>query len=81
MCTLPSPRKKLQATWWVGHVLVLVFDATRRHLALRAPALVGERAGRHVVFLKFMFIKPSYTVQFHMRASKVNGNLHDMTIF
>ena len=33
----------------VGHVLVLVFAATLRHLALRA-AWVGERAGRHVAF-------------------------------
>ena len=41
------------ARWRVSHDLVLVFAATRRHLALRVPALVIERAGRHVAFLKF----------------------------
>ena len=37
----------------VGHVLVLVFAATRRQLALQVPAWVIERAGRHVAFSKF----------------------------
>ena len=41
----------------VGHNLVLVFAATRRHLALRAARVI-ERAGRHVEF----FVKASYTV-------------------
>ena len=36
----------------VGHVLVLVFAAMRRHSALRAPAWVIERAGGHVTFSK-----------------------------
>ena len=35
----------------VGHVLVLVFAATRRHLALLAARII-ERASRHVVFFR-----------------------------
>ena len=35
----------------VSDVLVLVFAATRRHLALRA-AWVGEGAARHVAFFR-----------------------------
>ena len=46
----------LSARWRVRHILVLVFAAARRHSALRA-AWVGEHAGRHVVFSKFMFVK------------------------
>ena len=42
-------------------VLVLVFAATRRQLALRA-ARVTERAGRHVEFFEIRFVKASYTV-------------------
>ena len=60
--------------------LVLVFAATRRHLALRAARVI-EQAGRHVFILKFDFVKASYTVYFCMLASNVSGNLHDMTIF
>ena len=72
MVTRACPRKKVKEAsdifvrspldGGVGHVLVLVFSATRRHLALRA-AWVIERAGRHVVFFsKFQSVKPSYTV-------------------
>ena len=39
-----------------GHDLVLVFAATRRHLALRA-AWVGERAVRHVAFFQNVICK------------------------
>ena len=35
----------------VGHVLVLVFAATRRQLALRAARVI-ERAVRHVAFFR-----------------------------
>ena len=45
----------------VGHVLVLVFAATRRHLALRASRII-ERAVRHVEFFEMRFVKASYTV-------------------
>ena len=45
----------------VGHVLVLVFAATRRHLALRAARVI-ERAGRHVEFFEIRFEKALYTV-------------------
>ena len=51
MFTRPSLRKKVKdvSVMSAGHVLVLVFAAKRRHLALPA-AWVGERAGRHVAF-------------------------------
>ena len=45
----------------VGHVLVLVFAATRRQLALRAERVI-ERAGHHVEFFEIRFEKASYTV-------------------
>ena len=46
----------------VGHVLVLVFAATRKQLALRA-AWVGEHAGPPCCFFfERRFVKASYTV-------------------
>ena len=42
-------------------VLVLVFSAMRRHLALRAARVI-ERAGRHVEFFEIRFVKASYTI-------------------
>ena len=72
MFTQPSLRKKVKDASVVsaGHVLVLVFAAKCRHLALRA-AWVGERASRHVFFsreIRFVkareirFVKASYTL-------------------
>ena len=51
MFTRPSLRKKVKDA---SVVLVMVFAAKRRHLALPA-AWVGERAGRHVAFFFFFF--------------------------
>ena len=68
------------ARWRVGHVLVLVFAATRRHLALRAARVI-EHAGRHVEFRFVRFGQTIIYAIFRMIASKLNGNLHDMTIF
>ena len=76
MFTLPCPRERVKD----ASILVLVFAATHRHLALLA-AWVGERDGRHV---EFRFVRFGQTIIydiFRMIASKVNGNLHDMTMF
>ena len=72
MFTLLSPRKKVKEASTMlpfsaavhevaGRCLVLVFAATRRHLALRAAG-VSERAGRHVEFFEMRFVKALYTV-------------------
>ena len=61
MFTLACPRKKVKEAsaifvrspldGGVSHVLVLVFAATRKQLALRAARVI-EHAGRHVEFFE-----------------------------
>ena len=46
-CLLFPP---FHARWWVGHVLVLVFAAMRRHLALLVSPLEGKPAAMLLLF-------------------------------
>ena len=73
MFTRAGPRKEkgksserhfrpLTARWRVGHVLVLVFAATRRHLALRAARVIEHAASAMLLFFEMRFVKASYTV-------------------
>ena len=64
----------------VGHGLVLVFAALRRRLALRAPRII-EQGLRHVEFCFVCFGQTIIYAIFHMIASKLKANVHDMTIF
>ena len=64
----------------VSHGLVLVFAATCRRLALRAPRII-EQGIRHVEFCFVHFGQTITYVIFRMIASKLKGNVHDVIIF